>query len=223
MRNLTKAFGSGQARTVALDQVSLDVNPGELVLLMGPSGSGKTTLLSVMGCILRPDAGSVVIRGQEIVGLPETGLCRVRLQSIGFIFQNYNLFPTLRAEENIMVALDLKGVPAKKARHQATQVMESVGLGDKVGSMPADLSGGQKQRLAIARALAGDPEIILADEPTAALDSVNGRMVIGLLRELAIKRGRSVVVVTHDNRIFDFADRIVRIEDGRLKVSEGQE
>ncbi|MBI4806109.1 MAG: ABC transporter ATP-binding protein [Desulfovibrio sp.] len=223
MRNLTKAFGSGQARTVALDQVSLDVNPGELVLLMGPSGSGKTTLLSVMGCILRPDAGSVVIRGQEIVGLPETGLCRVRLQSIGFIFQNYNLFPTLRAEENIMVALDLKGVPAKKARHQAAQVMESVGLGDKVGSMPADLSGGQKQRLAIARALAGDPEIILADEPTAALDSVNGRMVIGLLRELAIKRGRSVVVVTHDNRIFDFADRIVRIEDGRLKVSEGQE
>lgn len=121
-----------------------------------------------------------------------------------------------------MVALDLKGVPAKAARHQAAEVMESVGLGDKVGSMPADLSGGQKQRLAIARALAGDPEIILADEPTAALDSVNGRMVIGLLRELAIKKGRSVVVVTHDNRIFDFADRIVRIEDGRLKVSEGQ-
>jgi putative ABC transport system ATP-binding protein len=221
VRGLTKAFGSGQARTVALDTVSLDVHPGELVLLMGPSGSGKTTLLSVMGCILRPDAGSVVIRGQEIVGLPETGLCRVRLKSIGFIFQNYNLFPTLRAEENIMVALDLKGVPTRSARQQAAEVMEAVGLGDKIGSMPSDLSGGQKQRLAIARALAGDPEIILADEPTAALDSVNGRMVIGLLRELALKKGRCVVVVTHDNRIFDFADRIVRIEDGRLKVSEG--
>jgi len=221
VRNLTKTFGSGQARTVALDTVSLDVHPGELVLLMGPSGSGKTTLLSIMGCILRPDSGSVVIRGQEIVGLPETGLCRVRLKSIGFIFQNYNLFPTLRAEENIMVALDLKGVATQTAREQSAKVMESVGLGDKIGSMPSDLSGGQKQRLAIARALAGDPEIILADEPTAALDSVNGRMIISLLRELALTKGRCVVVVTHDNRIFDFADRIVSIEDGRLKVSEG--
>lgn len=222
VRGLSKAFGAGQARTVALDAVDLDVHPGELVLLMGPSGSGKTTLLSIMGCILRPDAGSVAIRGQEIVGLPEAKLCAVRLGHIGFIFQNYNLFPTLKAAENVMVALDLKGVKKHEARERSREVMEAVGLGDKLESLPEDLSGGQKQRLAIARALAGDPEIILADEPTAALDSVNGRMVIELLRGLALKRGRCVVVVTHDNRILDFADRIVHIEDGRLNVSEAQ-
>ena len=220
VRALSKTFGAGQARTAALENVSLDVRPGELVLLMGPSGSGKTTLLSIMGCILRPDSGSLTIRGREVAGLPEASLCRVRLESIGFIFQNYNLFPTLRAVENIMVALDLKSVSGPRARKLASEAMEAVGLGDKLMSLPADLSGGQKQRLAIARALAGDPEIILADEPTAALDSVNGRMVIGLLRDLALKRGRCVVVVTHDNRIFDFADRILQIEDGRLKDPE---
>lgn len=216
VRGLSKSFGTGQARTVALDRVSLDVEPGELVLLMGPSGSGKTTLLSVMGCILRPDGGSLRIHGREVAGLPEKVLCRVRLERIGFVFQNYNLFPTLKAAENVMVALDLKGEPMAEARRRAHEVMESVGLGDKTGSLPEDLSGGQKQRLAIARALASDPEIILADEPTAALDSVNGRLVIGLLSDLARKRGRAVVVVTHDNRILDFADRILRIEDGRI-------
>jgi putative ABC transport system ATP-binding protein len=220
VRGLSKAFGSGQARTVALDAVDLDVHPGELVLLMGPSGSGKTTLLSIMGCILRPDSGSLSIRGREVVGLPESQLCAVRLGHIGFVFQNYNLFPTLKAAENVMVALDLKGVSRHDARERAREVMGAVGLGDKLESLPEDLSGGQKQRLAIARALAGDPEIILADEPTAALDSVNGRMVIELLRGLALTRGRCVVVVTHDNRILDFADRIVHIEDGRLNVSE---
>jgi len=221
-RGLAKAFGQGQARTVALDDVSLDVRPGELVLLMGPSGSGKTTLLSILGCILRPDAGSLSVRGREAVGLSEKALCRLRLEHIGFVFQNYNLFPTLRAVENVMVALDLAGEPKARARELASLAMDSVGLADKLESWPADLSGGQKQRLAIARALAGDPQIILADEPTAALDSVNGRLVIGLLHDLARLRGRSVVVVTHDNRIFDFADRIVRIEDGRLSETEAQ-
>lgn len=219
---LNKAFGTGSARTMALDNVSLDVHPGELVLLMGPSGSGKTTLLSIMGCILRPDSGRLLIHGQDVAGLSETELCRVRLEHIGFIFQNYNLFPTLRAVENVMVALDLKGIRGPQARSRAAEVMESVGLGSKLDSLPEDLSGGQKQRLAFARALVSDPGIILADEPTAALDSVNGRLVIGLLRDLALTHGRCVVVVTHDNRIFEFADRIVRIEDGRIHTAEGQ-
>ena len=220
VRGLSKSFGTGQARTVALEAVDLDVSPGELVLLMGPSGSGKTTLLSIMGCILRPDGGSLAVRGVQAVGLSEPELCRLRLAHIGFVFQSYNLFPTLKAVENVMVALDLKGVRGRSARDRAGEVMEAVGLGDKLDSLPADLSGGQKQRLAIARALAADPEIILADEPTAALDSVNGRLVIGLLRDLASSRGRSVVVVTHDNRILEFADRIAHIEDGRLSVLE---
>jgi len=219
---LGKSFGTGAARTMALEDVSLDVHPGELVLLMGPSGSGKTTLLSIMGCILRPDEGSLVIHGQNVAGLSDRELCQVRLEHIGFIFQNYNLFPTLRAVENVMVALDLKGVRGAKARNRAAEVMESVGLGSKLDSLPGDLSGGQKQRLAFARALVSDPGIILADEPTAALDSVNGRLVIGLLRDLALTHGRCVVVVTHDNRIFEFADRIVSIEDGRIHTAEGQ-
>ena len=222
VKNLSKAFGTGQARTVALDGVTLDVHAGELVLFMGPSGSGKTTLLSIMGCILRPDEGDLVIHGRNVAGLSEQALCGVRLERIGFVFQNYNLFPTLKAVENVMVALDLKGKRGAEARLLAEEAMASVGLGDKFSSLPGDLSGGQKQRLAIARALAGDPEIILADEPTAALDSVNGRLVIGLLRDLALKRGRSVVVVTHDNRILEFADRIVHIEDGRLNLSESR-
>lgn len=219
---LDKSFGTGQARTMALEHVSLDVHPGELVLLMGPSGSGKTTLLSIMGCILKPDAGKLVIHGQDVAGLSEGELCEVRLEHIGFIFQNYNLFPTLRAVENVMVALDLKGIRGPQARQRASEVMESVGLGGKLDSLPEDLSGGQKQRLAFARALVSDPGIILADEPTAALDSVNGRLVIGLLRDLALTHGRCVVVVTHDNRIFEFADRIIRIEDGRIQSAEGQ-
>lgn len=215
VRGLSKTFGKGAAATVALSDVRLDIASGELVLLMGPSGSGKTTLLSIMGCILRPDTGSVKVMGQETVGLPEPDLCAVRLARIGFVFQNYNLFPTLRAVENVMVALDLKGVKTPAARKAAQAAMEGVGLGDKFLSLPEDLSGGQKQRLAIARALAGSPEIILADEPTAALDSVNGHLVLGLLRDLAKKRNCGVVVVTHDHRLEAFADRIVTIEDGR--------
>jgi putative ABC transport system ATP-binding protein len=174
-----------------------------------------------MGCILRPDSGELSVHGQRVTGMSEDQLCRVRLERIGFVFQNYNLFPTLKAVENVMVALDLKGVRGEEARARASDVMAAVGLGDKLGSLPANLSGGQKQRLAIARALAGEPEIILADEPTAALDSVNGRLVIELLHDLAANLDRCVVVVTHDNRILDFADRIVEIEDGRLSSKEG--
>jgi len=185
-------------------------------MLVGPSGSGKTTLLSIMGCILTATSGSVRVGGREVVGLREKELPALRLQHIGFVFQGFNLFPTLTARENVELMLDLKGVPAAAAKRRAHELLDQVGLGEKHGSFPADLSGGQKQRIAIARALAGDPEIILADEPTAALDSQTGRNVMEMMSELAHKRGRAVVIVTHDSRVLSFADRIVKIEDGAI-------
>jgi putative ABC transport system ATP-binding protein len=219
VQGLTKTYESGATAVHALDNVSLDVQSGEVMMLMGPSGSGKTTLLSIMGCILRPTSGSVRIRGREIVGLGEKELPRIRLDNIGFIFQGFNLFPTLTAGENVELALDLKNIRGRQARRRAGELLEQVNLSDKYASYPADLSGGQKQRVAIARALAGEPEIILADEPTAALDSTSGRVVMKLLRSLAHEHGRAIVTVTHDNRTLDFADRIVRIEDGKIAES----
>jgi putative ABC transport system ATP-binding protein len=215
-REVTKVYSAGATRVTALDRVGLAVRAGEVVLLMGPSGSGKTTLLSVLGCILRPTSGEVRIEGRPASSLPERELARLRLGHIGFVFQSYNLFPTLRAVENVMVALDLKGVRGDEALRAAREALDMVGLADKENILPEDLSGGQKQRLAIARALALGPRIILADEPTAALDSVNGRMVISLMRDLAKSQGRAVIIVSHDNRILEFADRIVHIEDGRI-------
>jgi putative ABC transport system ATP-binding protein len=217
VRNLTKTYAAGEAAVHALRDVDLDVASGEVVLLMRPSGSGKTTLLSIMGCILRPTSGSVRVRGREVARLSEKELPRIRLDHIGFIFQGFNLFPTLTAGENVEVAFDLKGVGSKAARHRAGALMEEVGLSDKYDTFPSDLSGGQKQRVAIARALAGEPEIILADEPTGALDWHSGRAVVEMLRRLAREHGRAVVIVTHDSRTLEFADRVVRIEDGRIK------
>jgi putative ABC transport system ATP-binding protein len=216
VRDLTKTYATGEAAVRALDGVSMDVAGGEVVVLMGPSGSGKTTLLSIMGCILRATSGSVRVRGQEIAGMTERELPRVRLDHIGFIFQGFNLFPTLTAGENVELALDLKGVRGRRARARAGDLLNQVGLGDKYNSFPADLSGGQKQRIAIARALAGEPDIILADEPTAALDSTSGRAVTEMLRDLAHDRGRAVVIVTHDNRVLEFADRVVHMQDGKI-------
>lgn len=216
IRDVSKVYGSGDAYVPALDGVSLEVPAGEMLLMMGPSGSGKTTLLSIMGCILRPTTGSVVICGRETSTLRERSLPLVRLSHIGFVFQGFNLFPTLSVLENVELALELKGVRGRAARRSASELLGRVGLSDKLSTFPANLSGGQKQRVAIARALAGDPEIVLADEPTAALDSTSGRLVMEMLQSLAHERGRAVVIVTHDNRTAHYADRVVRIEDGRL-------
>ena len=214
IRNLTKVYGDGATAVKALDGVTLDVNCGEIMMLLGPSGSGKTTLLSVMGGILRASSGSVKIAGQEIVGLDESRLPAIRLANIGFIFQGFNLFPALTALENVEIALDLRrGMPRKRA----AELMEAVGLKDKLKVYPANLSGGQKQRVAIARALAGDPPVILADEPTAALDTVSGRLVMDLLSALAHEQNRAVVVVTHDARVLSYGDRTVEIADGRVQ------
>jgi putative ABC transport system ATP-binding protein len=223
VRQLTKQYKEGSTGTLALRGVDLDVHPGELLLLMGPSGSGKTTLLSIMGCILTASSGSVRVAGREVVGLSEKQLPSLRLEHIGFVFQGFNLFPTLTAGENVELMLDLKGISTAKAKQRAHELLEQVGLGEKYDSFPADLSGGQKQRVAIARALAGDPGIILADEPTAALDSHTGRNVMEMMSELAHQRGRAVVIVTHDSRVVSFADRIVKIEDGAIAAPDEAE
>jgi putative ABC transport system ATP-binding protein len=216
VRELTKTYAEGASGVPALRGIDLDVYAGELVMLVGPSGSGKTTLLSIMGCILSPSTGSVRIAGKEVAQLRQKELAPIRLSHIGFVFQGFNLFPTLTAGENVELMLDLKGVRGEMAKDRAQQLLEQVGIGEKYGSFPADLSGGQKQRVAIARALAGEPDIVLADEPTAALDSHTGRNVMHMVSELAHQHGRAVVIVTHDSRLLEFADRTIRIEDGLI-------
>jgi len=216
VRDVTKVFVEGPNHVPVLHGVDFEVEQGEVVLLMGPSGSGKTTLLSIMGCILRATSGSVKVAGREVANLDERELPAVRLKNIGFIFQGFNLFPTLTVGENVELALDLKGIRAAKAKGESRRLLEQVGLAAKYNSFPSDLSGGQKQRVAIARALSGSPGVILADEPTAALDSHSGRNVMEMMRELAHTHGRGVVVVTHDSRVLEFGDRIVSMEDGRI-------
>ncbi len=215
IRNLVKSYGNGTAAVHALAGVDMDVNPGEILMLMGPSGSGKTTLLSIMGCILQATEGSVKIFDKEVVGLKEKQLPAIRLRNFGFVFQGFNLFGALTAKENVEIGLNLKGIKGSVAHKQSVELLDKVGLSDKLNSYPADMSGGQKQRVAIARALAGDPPVILADEPTAALDSTSGKLVMDILSGLASEKKRGVVVVTHDSRVLHYANRIVQIEDGR--------
>jgi putative ABC transport system ATP-binding protein len=216
VRGVTKVYEEGASKVPALQGIDLDVLPGEVVLLMGPSGSGKTTLLSIMGCILKATSGRVTIAGIEASALSERELPRIRLEHIGFVFQGFNLFPTLTVGENVELALELKDVRGSKAKQESRSLLEQVGLEQKYDTFPSDLSGGQKQRVAIARALAGSPSVILADEPTAALDSSTGRNVMQMMQDLAHKNGRAVVVVTHDSRVLEFGDRTVRIEDGKI-------
>lgn len=220
VRELTKTYAEGASGVPALRGIDLDVHPGEMVMMVGPSGSGKTTLLSIMGCILSPSSGSVRIAGKEVGRMTQKELAPIRLAHIGFVFQGFNLFPTLTAGENVELMLDLKGIRGASAQALAQQLLEQVGIGEKYNSFPSDLSGGQKQRVAIARALAGQPGILLADEPTAALDSHTGRNVMAMMNELAHRQGRAVVIVTHDSRLLEFADRTIRIEDGTIAQSE---
>jgi len=217
VERLTKVYRSGTARVVsAISDVDVEVEAGELVLLMGPSGSGKSTLLSMLGCILRPTAGRVLLNGKEVTSLTERELARVRLYQVGHIFQDASLLPGLTAMQNVEMPLELQGIRGRVARRRATALLERFGLGDKLREYPRDLSGGEKQRVGIARALAGDPVILLADEPTAALDLASGRAIFAHLRQLAVEEHRSVVVVTHDHRMEEFATRVLRLEDGKL-------
>ncbi|MCA3245971.1 MAG: ABC transporter ATP-binding protein [Azospirillum sp.] len=216
MRGVGMTYGSGEAAVTALSDVSLDIRRGEILMLMGPSGSGKTTLLQIAGALLAPTAGEVRLMGASIAGLSQDKRGALRLAHFGFVFQSYNLFPTLTARQNVELALDLRGTAAADRIERASAALARVGLGDRADHYPAQLSGGQKQRVAIARALAGAPDVVFADEPTAALDSESGKRVVALLHDLAKAQNRAVVVVTHDPRIVDAADRIVHIEDGRI-------
>jgi putative ABC transport system ATP-binding protein len=213
---LRMIYGEGAAAVRALNGVSIEVNRGEALLIIGPSGSGKTTLLQVLGALLRPTSGSVEIDGRPIDGLSPQALARLRLAFFGFVFQAYNLIPTLNAWENVAVALDLGRVRGRLAERRSRALLDEVGLANRAGAYPGQMSGGEKQRVAVARALALEPAVILADEPTASLDSASGWQVIRLLRDLAGRHGRAVVIVTHDQRLIAAGDRTVAIEDGRI-------
>jgi putative ABC transport system ATP-binding protein len=213
---VVKTFEEGSQRVEVLKGVSMSVEPGEVVALEGPSGSGKTTLLSIMGCILTPTSGRITVAGEEARSDRPESLREMRRRSIGFVFQQFNLFPALTAHENVEYALNVKGLRGRAAEAESRRALEKVGLGDRLSFLPRDLSGGQKQRVAIARAIAGSPRVLLADEPTANLDSAVGTEVLGLFRELAKSEGRGLVIVTHDPKVRTVADRVVGIRDGRL-------
>ena len=200
-----------------LKGIDLAIPKGNIQLLRGRSGSGKTTLLSILAGLMTPTRGKVSLLGEDITNMSRQKLTKFRQQNIGFIFQNFNLFPALTASENIEVALNIQGINRKNAKYQAQVLLEQVGLENQSEQKPSDLSGGQKQRVAIARALAGSPQLIMADEPTAALDSKSGHSVIQLLRALAKEQGCTVLMVTHDPRIIDVADSVTYLEDGTLK------
>jgi putative ABC transport system ATP-binding protein len=221
--NIVKELGQGAGLVRALKGVNVTINPGELTLLMGPSGSGKTTLLSILGCILSPTSGNVCIAGTSTEGLDAEELAEVRRKHIGFVFQTYNLFPTLSAEENVRLALDVRGRKGRMAVDQAREALTKVGLSHKFRSYPGNMSGGEQQRVAVARALASQPSLLLADEPTAALDAENGQAVMALLAELAKDKTRAVLAVTHDHRTLPYADRIIHIEDGLIVDDERPE
>lgn len=217
---LSKAYRRGSTVTPVLQDLKLDVPRGKCVFLAGPSGSGKSTLLSILGCILSPDVGSVEVLGRNIGRLTRSERAQLRLNEIGFVFQRYHLIRGLTAISNTIVPQTLLDVPADEAKRKAAELLRMLGLGDRINSLPNNLSTGQCQRVALARALINDPQLILADEPTAALDATNGQLVMQLLRKLATECGKTVLVVTHDSRVFKYADTIHRLEGGKIIRSE---
>jgi putative ABC transport system ATP-binding protein len=214
-RDIHKAFGTGHHQQPILRGVSLAVAPGEVVYLVGPSGSGKSTLLAILGCLLTPDQGTVQVLGQDTTGMSPAERTAFRRRHLGFVFQSFNLFPTLSATDNIRLALAMTGVSFRAASRRADALLDQVGLRSRARLRPGQLSTGECQRVAVARALAAEPTVLFADEPTASLDAENGQSVMRLLTHLVRERGVTLVVVTHDERIFGHADRIVRLEDGR--------
>jgi len=217
---VTKVFRTGDSETHALRGVHLEVSKGELTLLVGPSGCGKTTLISIIAGLLQPTTGSVTVFGQPLSKLHGDALVNFRADNIGFVFQQYNLLPALTAAENAAVPLLVKGVNRKLAVDRAKEILAAVGLGDRLNSYPTQLSGGQQQRVAIARSLVHAPRLLVCDEPTAALDAKSGQTVMQLVREVGLDANRSVIIVTHDSRVFEYGDRIVHMDDGIVEKIE---
>ncbi len=224
LKNISKHFGEGPARVDALREVSFDIFPGTVIGLRGPSGSGKSTVLNVIGCIVEPSSGTMRLNGETVYENKwlRSDLRSLRLEKIGFIFQSHNLLPFLNAWENVAVALILAGVSTAQAKARALELLTYLGIERRQNAMPGELSGGEAQRIAIARALANDPRIILADEPTAALDSQRAGAVMDLLRKVATERRTAVIVVTHDEKIFNRFDHIHSLRDGALEVPKSQ-
>ena len=222
LRGVTKCYETGTSRVQALRGVELEVRLGELLMLVGPSGCGKTTLISVVAAILDHDDGEIVVFDRSLKAMSPAEKTRFRGANIGFVFQAYNLIPTISITENVAIPLLILGRRRADAMARAAEMLEAVGLGDKLEVFPAQLSGGQQQRVAIARALVNNPRLIVCDEPTSALDGDTGRLVMDVLRKNALSEDRALIIVTHDNRVFNFADRIARMDDGRIILVEPQ-
>jgi putative ABC transport system ATP-binding protein len=218
---LTKWFGQGEAKTCAVREVSFEAHFHEMLYIVGPSGSGKTTLLSIISGILRPDAGTVSVEDTNVWGLKESALADFRLNKIGFVFQDFHLFPNLTTVENVAIPLVLKRRPWGEAIDQARKFLDVVGLSKRAELHPNRLSGGEQQRVAIARALASGPDLMIFDEPTASLDGDTGKKIVEFVKKEVLNEHRCIVVVTHDDRIYPFADRILNMEDGRLLAGKG--
>ncbi|WP_164927216.1 ABC transporter ATP-binding protein [Chlorobaculum tepidum] len=214
--NLVKWFGEGEARTVAVKQASFEAQYGEMLYIVGPSGSGKTTLLSMISGILRPNEGSVVVENQDIWTMKDDDLADLRLNKIGFVFQDYHLFPRLTTVENVAIPLILKKMEWNAAMKLARDYLDIVGLKDRADLQPVKLSGGEQQRVAIARAIAGQPDILIFDEPTASLDGDTGRKIVEFVKTNILNEKRAIIIVTHDSRIYEYADRIMKMEDGKV-------
>jgi len=222
-RNLQKWFGEDAARTVAVRDVSFDVYLGEMLYIVGPSGSGKTTLLSMVSGILRPNEGQVAVEGTDLWSLTNDEIAEFRLRKIGFVFQDYHLFPRLTTAENVAIPLILRREPWDESVKKALTYLDVVGLKDRASLPPVKLSGGEQQRVAIARAMIGQPDILILDEPTASLDGDTGRNIVTFIKEQVLNAHRSIVIVTHDARIYEYAHRILNMEDGQLKgITQGQ-
>jgi len=222
IHNLSHFFGEGKLKKQILFDIDLVLNSGEVIILKGPSGSGKTTLLTLMGGLRSPQVGSLKVFGEELVGAEKKKLVETRI-NIGYIFQAHNLLASLTAKQNVQMSLELHdGIKSSEIEQRAIALLSSVGLGEHIDYHPQNLSGGQKQRVAIARALVSHPKIVLADEPTAALDSKSGRNIVELMQQLAREQGCTILIVTHDNRILDVADRIIELEDGRITFDNEQ-